>query len=192
MRKNRNPQMTIFEVLGKHPGARELEQIACILDASPEILEQAYADLVKNRRTDTGRDGMTAEQVLRCALLKQFRELTYDDLAYYLADSHSFRTFARLPVGKYLAKSTLQENIKSLSEEAWMAIHMFILAYAQKENIENGRKIRIDSTAVETDIHKPTDSSLLWDGVRIITRWLFDGKELKPCGVLQETRFVCP
>ena len=67
MRKRRNPQMTIFEVLGKHPGARELEQIACILDTSPEILEQAYADLVKNRRTDTGRDGMTAEQVLRCA-----------------------------------------------------------------------------------------------------------------------------
>ena len=183
MRRKRNPQMTIFEVLGKHPGAKELEQIASILDASPEILNQAYTDLVKNRRVDTGRDGMTAEQVLRCAILKQFRELTYDDLAYYLADSHSFRTFVRLPVGRYLAKSTLQENIKSLSEEAWMAIHLFLLAYARKENIENGRKIRFDSTTVQTDIHKPTDSSLLWDGVRIITRWLFDGKELKPCPI---------
>jgi len=67
MRKKRNPQMTIFEVLGKHPGAKELEQIAGILDACPEILDQAYTDLVKNRRVDTGRDGMTAEQVLRCA-----------------------------------------------------------------------------------------------------------------------------
>lgn len=76
MRKKRNPQMTILEVLGKHPGAKELEQIGCILDASPRVLEQAYAELVKSRRADTGRDGMTAEQVLRCAILKQFRELT--------------------------------------------------------------------------------------------------------------------
>ena len=46
-----------------------------------------------------------------------------------------------------------------------MAIHTFLLAYAQKENIENGRKIRIDSTAVETDIHKPTDSTRLCSGM---------------------------
>jgi hypothetical protein len=67
MRKKRNLQITIFEILGKHPGAKELEQIVGILDASPEILDQAYTDLVKNRRVDTGRDDMTAEQALRYA-----------------------------------------------------------------------------------------------------------------------------
>jgi len=181
MRRKRNPQVTIFEVLGKHPGARELEQMIHILDANPEILDHAYADLVKHCRPDTGRKGMTAEQVIRSAILKQFRELTYDDLAYYLADSHSFRSFVRLESGQYPGKSVLQENIKSLSEEAWISIHKIILTYANREKIENGRKIRVDSTAVETDIHKPTDSSLLCDGVRIITRWLFDGKNLTPC-----------
>jgi transposase, IS5 family len=51
---------------------------------------------------------------------------------------------------------------------------------AKEEKIETGRKVRIDATAVETDIHHPTDSSLLADGVRIITRWLTEGKELSP------------
>lgn len=181
MRRKRNPQTTIFEVLGKHPGPRELEQMATILATDHNMLDQAYADLLKKSRHDTGRQGMTAEQVVRCALLKQFRELSYDDLAYYLADSHSFRSFVRLEPGNYPAKSTLQENIKALSEDAWLAIHHFLLAYAQQAKIENGRKIRIDATAVQTDIHYPTDASLLWDGVRIITRWLFEGKELAPC-----------
>ena len=183
MRRKRNPQTTIFEVLGKHPGPRELEQMATILATSHDMLDRAYADLLKQRRHDTGRQGMTAEQVVRCALLKQFRELSYDDLAYYLADSHSFRSFVRLEPGHYPAKSTLQENIKALSEDAWLAIHSFLLAYAQQKKIESGRKIRLDSTAVQTDIHRPTDASLLWDGVRVITRWLFDGKGLKPCPV---------
>ncbi len=54
--------------------------MSLILDAKLEFLDMAFADLKKGRRTDTGRDGMTAEQVLRCAILKQLRELTYDDL----------------------------------------------------------------------------------------------------------------
>ncbi|BDD86073.1 ISNCY family transposase [Desulfofustis limnaeus] len=181
MRRKRNPQTTIFEVLGKHPGPRELEQMDAILATDHHLLDQAYADLLKKSRSDTGRQGMTAEQVVRCTLLKQFRELSYDDLAYYLADSHSFRSFVRLEPGHFPAKSTLQENIKALSEEAWLAIHQFLLAYAQQAKIENGRKIRLDSTAVQTDIHRPTDATLLWDGIRVITRWLFEGKELSPC-----------
>jgi IS5 family transposase len=180
MRKKRNPQRTIFEVLGKNPGPKELEQMSLILDANPEILDLAFADLTKGRRTDTGRDGMTAEHVLRCAILKQLRELTYDDLEYYLADSLSFRAFVKFRMGQYPSKSALQSNIKSLSEETWIAIHRFIIAYANEEQFEKGRKIRLDSTVVESNIHSPSDSTLLWDGVRVITRWLFEGKEFSP------------
>ena len=180
MRKKRNQQRTIFEVLGKNPGPKELEQMSLILDANPEILDLAFADLSKGRRTDTGRNGMTAEQVLRCAILKQGRELTYDDLEYYLADSRSFRAFVKLNMGQYPGKSSLQANIKSLSEETWFAIHQFIISYANKEQLEKGRLIRLDSTVVESDIHSPSDSTLLWDGVRVITRWLIEGKRFSP------------
>ena len=154
--------------------------MSLVLDANPEILDLAFADLTKARRSDTGRNGMTAEQIFRCAILKQLRELTYDDLEYYLADSLSFRAFVKLAMGQYPSKSSLQSNIKSLSEETWIAIYQFIISYANKENLEKGRKIRLDSTAVETDIHSPSDSTLLWDGVRVITRWLFEGKRFSP------------
>jgi len=180
MRQKRNRQRTIFEVIGKNPGPKELEQMAQVLDANPEILDLAFADLIQGKRTDTGRKGMTAEQVLRCAILKQMRELTYDELEFWLADSHSLRSFAKLRQGQYPSTSTLQGNIKSLREETWMAIHQLVICYADEERLEKGRKIRLDSTVVESNIHAPSDSTLLWDGVRVLTRLLFDGKNLSP------------
>jgi IS5 family transposase len=172
--------MSIFEVIGKNPGPKELKQMSAILDTNPEMLDLVFTDLTKGRRADTGRDGLTAEQVLRAAILKQARELTYDELEYYLADSVSFRAFVNLDMGQYPGKSSLQSNIKSLQEETWIAIHELITSYANKKKLENGRKLRLDSTAIETDIHSPTDSTLLWDGIRIITRWLIEGKRLSP------------
>lgn len=160
--------------------AKELQQMSQVLDATPKVVDLAYQDLVRSARPTTGREGMTAEQVLRCAILKQYRQLTYEELAFHLEDSDSFRGFSRLEMGQYPCKSILQENIKALREETWEAIHREIIGYAKEVKIETGRKVRIDATAVETDIHHPTDSTLLADGVRIITRWLAEGKELSP------------
>ncbi len=64
---------------------------------------------------------MTAEQVFRCAILKQYRNLTYEELAFHREDSLSFQAFARLRMGHKPSGSTLQENIKALSEAAWEA-----------------------------------------------------------------------
>ena len=180
MRQKRNRQRTIFEVLGKNPGPKEFEQMALVLDANPEILDLAFSDLTRGRRSDTGREGMTAEQVLRCAIVKQSRELTYDELEFLLADSYSLRSFTKLRQDQFPSTSTLQSNIKSLQEATWIAIHQFIISYADEEKLEKGRKLRLDSTVVETAIHAPSDSTLLWDGVRVITRWLFEGKEFSP------------
>ncbi len=180
MRQKFNPQLSIFTTMARNQIAKELQQISKVLDATPKVVELAFRDLVRSARPTTGREGMTAEQVLRCAILKQYRQLTYEELAFHLEDSDAFRSFARLDMGQYPCKSILQQNIKALREETWEAIHQEIIGYAKQENIESGRKVRIDATAVETDIHHPTDSSLLADGVRIITRWLAEGKELTP------------
>src|SRR5208337_5475009 len=142
---------------------KELEQISNILDATPTVMDLVFQDLVKTHRPDTGREGLTAEQVLRCAVLKQYRQLTYEELAFHLEDSDAFRSFSRLEMGQYPSKSILQENIKFLREETWEAILREIIGYAEKEKIETGRKVRVDATCVETDIHHPTDSSLLSD-----------------------------
>lgn len=180
MRRKFNPQINLFTAATSNQISRELQHISQILDANPKLRDIVYQDLVKAKRHDTGREGLTAEQVLRCAVLKQYRQLSYEELSFHLEDSSAFRTFSRLNMGQYPCKSILQENIKSLAEETWEAIHREVIGYAERENIETGRKVRIDSTAIETDIHHPTDSTLLFDGIRVITRWLADGKQLRP------------
>ena len=97
MRQKRDPQRNFLHLMTRTKIARELEVISQVLDRNPGILDLVFRDLVKYQRTDTGRDGLTAEQVLRCALLKQYRELTCEELAFHLEDSMAFRSFARLP-----------------------------------------------------------------------------------------------
>jgi IS5 family transposase len=180
MRKKWDEQLSIWHYLPKNRVSQELRGISEILDAHPEILERIYTDLSGRHRVDTGRDGMTAEQVLRCAVLKQYRNLTYEELEFHLQDSQSFRAFAKLRTEQNPSTSTLQENIKALSIESWMAVQEAVLRQAEMEGLEKGRKTRIDSTAVETNIHRPTDSTLLQDGIRVITRLLAEGQEFSP------------
>ena len=94
-----------------------------ILDDSPELIEIIYHDLTRSSRHDTGREGMNAEQVLRSCILKQYRQLTYEVLAFHLEDSTVFRRFPRLRMGQYPSRSILHETIKHITEDAWEAIH---------------------------------------------------------------------
>jgi transposase, IS5 family len=180
MRQKQTRQRSLFSVTVRHDIGQELKEISTVLDDTPQMLDMVYNDLIRNRRHKTGREGMTAEQVLRSCVLKQFRSLSYEELAFHLEDSNSFRAFARLEMGQYPSSSTLQENIRPISEETWEAIHICLMRYAQTFGIENGRKMRVDSTAIETDVHDPTDASLLWDGMKILTRWLDEGYTLDP------------
>lgn len=180
MRQKRDPQRNLLHLMARNKVARELEAISLVLDQTPGILDLVFQDLVKYQRTDTGRGGMTAEQVLRCAILKQYRELTYEELAFHLEDSMAFRSFARLGWGQYPCGSTLQDNIKAIAAETWEAVNRMLLEQAAQEKVEKGRVVRLDSTVVETHIHHPTDSSLLEDGIRVITRLLQAGKALNP------------
>ena len=93
MRHKFNPQMNLFSPIMRSSIVKELEQISDVLDATPTVMDRVFTDLVATHRSDTGRKGMTAEQVLRCAILKQYRELTYEELAFHLEDSDAFRSF---------------------------------------------------------------------------------------------------
>lgn len=180
MREKWVAQQNMFHILVSTEIGRELEAISQLLNENRQIFEYVYDDLVGLQDPETGRLGMTAEQVLRCAILKQYRNLTYEELAFHLVDSRSFRAFARLESKQMPAASTLQENIKAVSESTWEKINEVIIHYAVKQDLEKGRTIRMDSTAVESNIHYPTDSTLLQDGIRIITRLLIEGKRLYP------------
>ena len=158
-----------------HQRFEELEALSAFLDAHPELAQSVAADLsskAKAKRSAAGRPGATGEQVLRIALLEQMEALTYRDLAFRLVDSSLFRRFARLPLGKPLKPAALQANVKRLKPETWEKINRVIIAAAKAAGLEQGRKTRTDCTVVDSNIHHPTDNSLLWDGIRVLGRLL--------------------
>jgi IS5 family transposase len=87
--------------------------------------------------------------------LKQYRQLTYEELALHLEDSASCRAFARLKGGQYPSDSTLPENIKAITPATWEAVHRVLMKYAQSRDVEKGRTIRINSTASVGDGQEP-------------------------------------
>ena len=157
-----------------HPHAEELENISQILDDNPIINEWVLQDLTRDvARTDTGAEGMTAEQVIRTAIIKQMEGYSYEELAFHLLDSICYRNFCRMGIAdKGYKKSALCNNIKAISPNTWEAINRILVAYGQDIKIEKGKESRIDCTVVSSNIHEPTDSSLLWDCVRVLTRML--------------------
>ena len=143
------------------------------LDANLDILKRVRQDLLRLRKADAkrGREGMSAEQVLRAALLKQMFSFSYSELSFHLGDSSQLRGFCRLsPSAKAPMKSALQSNIGSLRAETWERANKAIVLHARACKVESGRWMRTDTTVVESNIHHPLDSSLLWDGVRVLTR----------------------
>jgi len=181
MRKKHISQASIFEYFSEHETGKQLKAISAKLDVCPQIIELAASDLIDPKKQETGRNGMSVDSVVRSALLKQMMSLSYDDLSFYLDDSHSYQTFARTE--KSPSKSSLQSNISQLSADTWEKINLELLNMAKAEQIENGDTIRIDSTVTETDVHPPTDSSLLWDCVRVMRRLLTQIKEAAPTSI---------
>jgi len=180
MRKKIQKQMPLMSTATDHPQAIELENISRILDANPIICDLAMQDLceVSKKARRSGAQGMTADQVVRAAIVKQMFNFTYKELAFHIVDSNSLRRFMRIGIAdKGFKKSVLNKNIKALSAQTWEAINGQLVDYAAEEKIEKGRQVRIDCTVVESNIHEPTDSSLLWDSVRVLTRLLYRAKE---------------
>ncbi len=158
-----------------HPQAYELEAISRIINEKPTICDYVMQDLSKGRPANvkSGARGMTAEQVLRAAIAKMLFGFTYQELAFHIVDSQSIRRFCQIGVAdKGFKKSVLNKNIKALSERTWQAVNQDLVNYAKDQKIEKGRQVRIDCTVVESNIHPPSDSSLLWDAVRVLGRLL--------------------
>jgi IS5 family transposase len=183
MREKMQKQLPLMNPAADHDQARELEAIDAILKKHPTICDLVYQDLCAKRclNTRNGARGMSAEQVLRAAIVKALFGFTYKELAFHLVDSRSLRRFCLIGFAdKGFKKSVLNKNIKALSANTWEQINRQLLGQAAAENTEKAREVRIDCTVVETNIHAPTDSSLLFDAVRVLTRLLHAAKEA--CG----------
>jgi IS5 family transposase len=173
MREKRQKQMPLMAHIFDHPQSRELEVISAIIDANPIICDHILQDLNrgKSETQRAGAKGMSAEQVLRCMIIKVLFSFTYEELAFHIVDSQCLRWFCLIGIAdEGFKKSALNRNIRVISDQSWEMINRDILGYAQQEGIEKGRKVRTDCTCVESNIHKPFDSTLLGDCVRVLTR----------------------
>ena len=132
MRQERTVQATIFEVFAQHEIGCELKAMSQWLDGQPALISLVAGDLRRQGVRETGRRGLPAESVLRCALLKQQRQLSYEELAFHVEDSASFRAFARLPLAWSPKKSVLHQTIGAVRAETWEAVNQALLASAKQ------------------------------------------------------------
>src|SRR5262252_8759355 len=159
MRQERTIQATIFEVFAQHEIGCELKAMSQWLDGQRQLTSLVAGDLRQQGVRETGRHGLPAESVLRCALLKQQRQLSYEELAFHLEDSAAIRA------------------------GTWEAINQALLASAKQDRLESGATVRLDSTVTAALMHEPSDSTLLSDAVRVMTRLLQRGEALPGAAV---------
>lgn len=154
-----------------------------VLEQNPKILKIA-AECFPNAHSETqakvGRSGMSLEQIVRAAIYQRHKRLTFRELSNHTEDSKKGRSFMKMEINQYFSHQTLQENISKINSEVLEKIHVAISKYAIKLGVDDGQKIRTDSTAIKTNIHYPTNASLLWDCIRVSCRILKEIKKLLP------------
>src|SRR5262249_58790682 len=175
MRRIVPEQLGLVPAFHDHAHSRELEAISRILDAHPAAARWVSEDLVgKNGHqisAKRGREGMTGEQVLRVIVVKQICGFSYDELAFHLAASISYRAFCRFDIGHPIPnKKTLQRNVKKVEAITLERINVLLVEHAITAKIDDGNKIRVDCTVMETNIHDPTDSPLLMHSLPVLAR----------------------
>ena len=137
-----------------------------------ELLNTVYQGLSSRypKSRTLGRVGWPAEIVIRMLLLKHLRNWSFDVLEREVRPNLLYRDFTRVAAGKVPDAKTLGRQARALGPEVIKQIHLRVVALAVENKVVPGRKMRVDTTVVETNIHFPTDSSLLDDGNRVLTR----------------------
>ena len=178
MRAKRARQRSLFDAgYPDHQMGRGLAAISAVLDQHPEFVDWIAEDVDRGGRSFMGRAGLPCEVILRCGILKHLWQSDYRELEFVLADSASARRFTRIDPLRPPKRSALQRCIRAVRAETWERINRALLGTAKDDRIETGHKVRIDSTVTETHILEPSDSQLLYDAVRVLSRLLARGRE---------------
>jgi len=148
-----------------------LQAIADFVDDHEEMIETIRGDLRRGlKNPDTGRTGLTAQQVLRSLILMRVKNWDYRELRERIADGYTLRQFTEFycqPVPKHDA---FQRAFVRVTPETLRAVNELVVQAAVALGLEDGKRLRVDTTVVQTDIHHPTDNTLLWDVVRVVSR----------------------
>lgn len=150
-----------------------LQVIADFLDEHEELVAKIRGDLRRGlKNPDTGRSGMAPQEVLRSLVLMRVKNWDYRELRERIADGYTLRLFTGFrsrPVPKHNA---FHRAFVRLTPATLRAVNELVVKAAVDLGLEDGAKLRVDTTVVQTDIHHPTDNTLLWDAVRVLIRLL--------------------
>jgi transposase, IS5 family len=148
-----------------------LQSISDFLDDHEEMIEAVRRDLERGLKNPaTGRDGLTPQQVLRSLILMRVKNWNYRELRERIADGYTLRQFADFYCRLVPKHDAFNRAFNRLTPQTLQAVNELVVQAAVDLGLEDGQKLRVDTTVVQTDIHHPTDSTLLWDVVRVITR----------------------
>src|SRR2546425_2645394 len=174
MVQRRQRERSLFEVLlpdGHKLWPDWLRKIDTLLedDAVIEVVAQALEKRWPQSRR-RGRLGTPAEVVIRMLILKHLFDWSYDDLEREVRANLVYRMFTRIDAGDVPDAKTILKIARALGPEVIEQLHRQVIEVAKRAGVTHGRRFRVDTTVVETNVHYPTDSTLLRDGVRVLTR----------------------
>ena len=164
MRRTIPKQRRLFTPLVEDAFSKELVEIDELIGLHPEWAKWILEDLTnkKRGRAQRGREGMGPDLVLRLQFLKHRLDVSLRKLSKLVNDSVGFREFLGLGVEDRAPKrSTMQDNLVKVRQETWKKILHSLVQSSELREFETGEKQRVDATVVESNVHRPSDSSLL-------------------------------
>jgi transposase, IS5 family len=117
-----------------------------------------------------GRKGLTPQQVLRSLILMRVKNWDYRELRERIADGLTLRLFTDFNAGPVPKHDAFQRAFNRGTPQTLRLVNELLITTAVAMGLEDGHKLRVDTTVVQTDIHHPTDNTSLWDVVRVVTR----------------------
>ena len=178
---DRYPPVRLFTLVPKL--LQDFEPVLAQLDRLLEddaIFRRIKADMAQRRphSLTLGRPGTPVEVVLRLLVVKRLHGWSYEEVERFVADSLVLRQFCRVYLEKVPDDTTLLRWAHVIAPATLAALNDRVVALARQLKVTRGRKLRLDSTVVGTTIHHPSDSSLLADGVRVLSRLLRRAKDV--------------
>jgi transposase, IS5 family len=161
-----------------------LKAISDFITEQAPLVERVRRDLERGLKNPaTGRSGLTAQQVLRSLTLQRVKNWDLRELRERIADGYTLRGFTHFFADAVPKHDAFHRAFNRLTPRTLEAINEGLIRAAVALGLEDGQKLRVDTTVVQTDIHHPTDSTLLWDTVRVITRLIGRLDALLPRGI---------
>ncbi len=156
------------------------KRVSRILDAHPEILECVHEDLRKlSQGSRKGRGGdFTSETILRALVVHAIEGLSLRETVVRIAESEFLQDFLRTRKKAVMDHSFLNRCLQAVRPATWKRVNALLGQQAAAQGAIGTATIRTDTTVVETNIHWPTDASLLWDTWRVASRLLRRGRDM--------------